>query len=551
MEVNNSFLTKTIEKQIGLNIIMQRLQVHTPYGKKAKDRMTVFLPKDINSLQGELALVEFFKELIDHYPELLRILRASFREIKDIEGSLVRVMGGEVLNELELFEIKSQVISMENLRKNLQHFNMKGLTAYLLHDLSQVLQLLDPEASGINSFYLYDCYSETLGLVRRNKRNTESLIAEENLRIKNNIYGETGIKPKLNGEIHLSKIDHEKVQLLKNCPLVYITSEGIQNIYFKAKASEKLLYLTDKLDSLRAREEEEELKVRKDLSRQIKALAEGLMANVVSLGKLDLLLGKVLLANSMKGSKPVVTNEPILTIKQGRHILVEETLGMQGMNYTPIDIALKEGVTLITGANMGGKTVALKLVAMVTALTQLGLFVPAEAAVVGMVNFIYFSTGDDQSIEAGLSTFGAEMVSLARVLKEVDQRGLLLIDELARGTNPHEGFAITKGVIQYLQSKPTITVITTHYDGLNELEGICHLQVVGLKYVAMEKLREAFALEGHYPRILEKYMDYRLEPVIEPEGIPMEALKIAELIGIQNEIISTAKGILAQRLPRE
>src|SRR5690606_38517419 len=120
---------------------------------------------------------------------------------------------------------------------------------------------------------------------------------------------------------------------------------------------------------------------------------------------------------------------------------------------------------------------------------QLGFYVPAKEATVGLFDFIYFSSGDQQSIQSGLSTFGGEIHGIGQILSRNGERGLLLIDELARGTNPTEGYGISKGIITYLKKSTFVSLITTHFDGLSNIKGIRHLQVVGLKNINLEDLK--------------------------------------------------------------
>ncbi len=546
--MSNFLMTKTTEKEIGLQAILQWLRVHTPYGKKAKDRMEPFLPGEIEGLEMELKQVELLGNLMEQEPVLIKALKSSFNAIKDIEGSMNRARADEILNEIELFEIKCQVMEMNHLSKNL-HYYLKGQLQNLqLEELLELEQLLDPEGYGIKSFYLYDCYSHELAGLRREKQSTERLIQEESQFLYQSIFQSTGIKPKANGEIHLSKTEVEKIKSLTECRQLYVASEGLQSIFFKIIPTVRLNQLNEALESLGILEEEEELKVRKELSLKIKKHSEPLIGNIEKIGRLDLLLGKVILGKKIKGCRPQILREGTLRIKMGRHPIVEEALAARGLKYSPIDMVVKEGATLITGANMGGKTVTLKLVALITAMAQLGLFVPAEVCALGIVEYIHFSTGDHQSVESGLSTFGAEMKALTHALGESNRRGLILIDELARGTNPQEGFAITHAVIEFLKEKPAITIMTTHHEGLSQITSIEHLQVIGLRDVTLEELKNAFQTEGHHGRVLEKYMDFRLEPMSKPQGVPMEALKIAELMGVKEEIIQRAEEILTARL---
>ena len=129
----------------------------------------------------------------------------------------------------------------------------------------------------------------------------------------------------------------------------------------------------------------------------------------------------------------------MLEFENGRNLQVEEILKSKGKEYCPISLSLKDGVTCITGANMGGKTISLKLSGQVAILAQYGFFVPAEKARVGLSNYMQILIGDSQSVERGLSSFGSEMEELKEIFDHGTERSVILIDEIASGTNPVEG----------------------------------------------------------------------------------------------------------------
>ena len=192
---------------------------------------------------------------------------------------------------------------------------------------------------------------------------------------------------------------------------------------------------------------------------------------------------------------------------------------------------------------MGGKTISLKLSGMVPMMAQYGLFVPCEKAKVGLSNYIQILIGDSQSVERGLSSFGSEMEELRIMLDNAQERSLLLIDEIASGTNPVEGLALTRSLIDYLKPEPYITLITTHFEALAEDREVKNMQVRGLADADFSKLDSElrYAKKAERINIIGKYMDYRLCAVEENREIPKDALNIAKMLGINNEIIEGAK----------
>jgi len=149
--------------------------------------------------------------------------------------------------------------------------------------------------------------------------------------------------------------------------------------------------------------------------------------------------------------------------------------------------------------------------------------------------YIYITAGDEQSIDLGLSTFGAEIRSVKEALLKSGSQGMILIDELARGTNPHEGYAISKAIINYLADKPCITIITTHFDGLVR-EGIRHLQVKGLRNIDFGNIKD--------PDAISEYMDYTLIEVHGEAVVPQDAINISRLMGVPEEILLQAEAIM-------
>jgi len=204
--------------------------------------------------------------------------------------------------------------------------------------------------------------------------------------------------------------------------------------------------------------EEEELKVREQLSRKIFVSRNLILENCEKLGQLDFTMGKTVYAEEHKCVKPEIIEGHTIEFMEGRHLEVEDILISKGKKYCPVSMSLADGVSCITGANMGGKTVSLKLAGLVQLLTQYGFFVPCDWARVGLCNFIQILIGDSQSLERGLSSFGSEMEELKEILDNSKSKSLILIDEIASGTNPVEGLALTRSLIEYLREKPYITL---------------------------------------------------------------------------------------------
>ncbi|HBV67098.1 MAG TPA: hypothetical protein DEF04_02130 [Clostridiales bacterium] len=241
-------------------------------------------------------------------------------------------------------------------------------------------------------------------------------------------------------------------------------------------------------------------------------------------------------AQKTNSVEPEIIENLEITVKSGRNLKLEKSLKEKHKTYVPVDLSLRKNAVCITGANMGGKTVSLRMIGQIAALAAYGMFIPCEYARLCLFDHIFISVGDDQSIEKGLSTFGAEIVNLKEALDYSEKRCLILIDELAGGTNPKEGYAITKAVVNYLKKKNCITVLTTHYDNVANDEDVQNLQVAGLVLPGEADLFKINNIDQ-----IAKYMDYRLIEVKYQKDIPKDAIKIAKMAGIYEEIIIDAE----------
>ena len=216
---------------------------------------------------------------------------------------------------------------------------------------------------------------------------------------------------------------------------------------------------------------------------------------------------------------------------------VQSSLRVRGVDYQRINVeSLGAEPTLLTGANMGGKSVLLQSVALAQVMCQYGFYVAAERAVVALCDAVYTISGDNADSKGGLSSFAAEMLSLNQVVERVSsgERPFVTIDELARTTNPVEGAAIVGAVIKYFSEQGVRSVIATHY---GNVDSVCQrLRIRGLVCTEGDVVTAAN---------LQRYFDYQPEPVTTTD-VPHEALRIATILGVDEQIIENIKKILTK-----
>ncbi|MFO3796255.1 MAG: DNA mismatch repair protein MutS, partial [Anaerolineales bacterium] len=225
---------------------------------------------------------------------------------------------------------------------------------------------------------------------------------------------------------------------------------------------------------LNAEERIHEIEVRlfREVCAALAKSAPRLLETAHTLAELDVFAALAEVAAVNGYVRPEVTTEPVLEIHQGRHPVVEQTL--EGERFVPNDVIFEAGeiVRIITGPNMAGKSTYLRQTALIVLMAQIGSFVPAQAARIGIVDRIFTRIGAQDEIHAGQSTFMVEMVETANILHHATSRSLLILDEIGRGTSTYDGLAIAWAVVEYIHNHPGLrakTLFATHYHELTQL----------------------------------------------------------------------------------
>jgi len=429
--------------------MIDQLELQSGYARRwLLDTEMMTRAEDIVACYDALRHFVEFVERVDkiHIDTLLFKLQG----LKDIRTTIRNLAGKQVLDDIELFEVKHLAILAGDVAKLLKQHDLDSVVA--IPPLDQVINILDPDGMKIATFYIYDSYCEQLKQLRSQMR------------------------------------QHPDQQ---------------DDLILQADALE---------DSVRA-----------DLSERLRPFATAIEQAQLALARTDVLMAKAMQMRAMGLTFPELSLDGMCRYEGIFHPQVQAAVTSHGRKYQPVDIAYGLQPTLITGANMGGKTVVLKTLTLCQLLFQFGFGIPAAQARIDVKDEIYFCIGDEQSVEKGLSSFAAEMKNIDAVIKasRMNKKLLALIDEPARTTNPTEGAALVSALLRVLDGKDMSLVMTTHYD-IEPGKAHC-LRVEGFE-------------NGE--------MDYRLVEVRDGE-VPHEALNIAQNLGIDTEWIETARAMLA------
>lgn len=472
------FIDENSLNRLNFKELLSRIDMYSGYGKNKLNNLSNFLVGEEDKLEKEFERMEKIYNLISNDKREMLKLEMILYKFDNIRKTIENAISDIILDTVDLFELKVQLMAMMELNLLLSE-NREVFSDFILEDIGELFAALDPNDEKIATFYIYESYSVILKEIRRQKKEVENKLFNEK--------------------------DYEIIQKLKN---------------------ERLSILVD--------EEREEFKIRRNLTALVKKFSSIFLNNTEKIGNLDFVLGKVRFAKEYNGIKPVVSKKKKIILEDAINLEVKEVLEAKNKKYTPISINLNVGTTMITGANMGGKSVALKTIAENVLLFQMGFYVFAKYASIPLLDFIFFVSDDMQDISKGLSTFGAEIIKLKEINSYVKNGiGLIVFDEFARGTNPKEGQKFVKALAKYLNDKSSISIITTHFDSVVE-NNMKHYQVVGLKNLDFEKLKNKLKVNNSLETIQDN-MDFTLEESTDTE-VPKDALNIAKLIGLDDEI---------------
>jgi len=456
----------------------------SPMGGRMLRRWLVFPLKDQKPIEERLDVVDyFFRE-----PEFRQVVDEQLHRVGDLERIISKVAVGRVTPR-EVVQLKNALQAVEVIKAactaacNSQHAREDEAPSPVIATIGERLSLCevirdriareienDPPQlvqkggvirNGVNDELdelRHIAYSGKDYLLQIQNREAE-LTGIQSLKIGyNNVFG-------YYLEVRNTYKDKVPAEWVRKQTLAqaerYITQE-------LKEYEEKILGAEDKILSL-------ESQLFNELVVAIQQFIPQIQVNATLLARLDCLLSFAKTAEEHRYVRPVIDDSDVIDIRQGRHPVIETELPIDEP-YVPNDIRLdqeRQQIIIITGPNMAGKSALLRQTALIVLLAQVGCFVPAEAAQIGLVDKIFTRVGASDNISLGESTFMVEMTEASNILNNVSPRSLVLFDELGRGTSTYDGISIAWAIVEYLHEQPKArarTLFATHYHELNEME---------------------------------------------------------------------------------
>src|SRR6478735_4820833 len=485
----------------GVPLIQILDQTITPMGSRNLRKWMVLPLKERARIEERLQTVNHF---FDH-EEVAEKIAEQFRQIADLERLISKVAVGRV-NPRELLQLKRALHAIAPVKQMLLNSGSPELLKFgnqidpceflyekidrelkedapmLLHQGGIIKEKVNAELDELRAI----AFSGKDYLLQIQKREVERT-GINSLKISyNKVFGYY---------LEVSNANKDKVpndwirkQTLVNAER-FITEE--LKVY-----EEKILHAEEKLSVI-------ELQLFQELVRHTAEFISQIQHNARIIAELDCLLSFAFVSKANKYSRPEISDSTRLAIKAGRHPVIEKQLPV-GESYVPNDILLDnetQQILIITGPNMAGKSALLRQTALITLMAQVGCYVPAEHALVGIVDKIFTKVGASDNLSRGESTFMVEMTETASILNNLSDRSLVLMDEIGRGTSTYDGVSIAWSIVEYLHNQKDYkakTLFATHYHELNQLaEDLprvknfnVSVKEIGDKIIFMRKLKE-------------------------------------------------------------
>ena len=442
----------------------------TPMGGRLLRRRMILPLKSVNEINRRLSLIEFFNK----EENLKYNIHDLLKSISDLDRLLGK-LAAERISPKELGNFRNSLISIEKIKELLLPYPDALAWITPLHSHKELID------------YLQSHLNEELP-VSINKGNViKEGVSEELDKLRNLLYsGKSYLDEMCQRESERTGISSLKIDF-NNVFGYYIE---VRNTH-KDKVPENWIrkqtlvnaerYITEELKEyesqiLGAEEKIAQLEhlLYKKIEEQVLVHMDTIQNNSKTIAEIDCAVGLSELAIAENYTKPIINEDFTINIKEGRHPVIEKSLPL-GEKYIPNDIFLDrdtQQIMMVTGPNMSGKSAVLRQTAIICLLAQIGSFIPAKHAEIGVLDRIFTRVGASDNISAGESTFMVEMNESANILNNITERSLILLDEIGRGTSTYDGISIAWAIAEYLHQHPTQpkTLFATHYHELNEMQ---------------------------------------------------------------------------------
>jgi hypothetical protein len=530
-----ALLDATSAQAVAFDWLVAAVAPVSVFGQRAFEKLQPFRAGEERAAQERAENIAFVAAALD--ATALDAVRDMLRNLPDATGAIVQASMSEVLGDVSYLELQRFCEAIDRIDARLA--GIRGITAISNVAVRAVAHTLAAGRSATDGFYLADAFDAELGAARRRLAQVQGELDASRGRAVERIAHTLGrddvggdefivMRSELHGSLPAG------VRVVREAPTYLLCA-----LEYDESTLAALARRDEVADGVAAAEE----RARAALSAVVREHATLLEEAARRLGELDVTLAAVDFTQRYHCTPAAVTVEPTLACSGGRFLPLALELEAAGRAFTPLNLELRD-VAVLTGPNMGGKSVCLRTCGFIASCAAFGLPVPAARASIGLFDEIaWLGIGGDDELGGLLSSFAREVLRLKQILARRAPRLLVLVDEFARSTTPHEGKALVVALLEVLRERGARAMLATHFGGVAIQAGARHFAVHGLRGIPerppTSDLQEALTT-------LAASMDYTIAEVGGDEAPRGDAIALTSLLGMDGDFVDAAYRALAQ-----
>jgi DNA mismatch repair protein MutS2 len=550
-----SFLDSKTVQSVAWDVYWNRIQPVHELGREYKQSVGPFLPGEEQAYETQVRWLDRVIRHVFREPGWMTACVTTLQKLPVVKSLLNGLKHQAILGLADWFIWKQWLIHARQLRELTAPISSSDALVHLdRFDWDGWLHLLNPQGDMTSTFALRDLQDPVWNRLEQRRVELERTLLQLKLKQSKRIREMTGLQPDRNRQVIVRKGSvpssdplgfSDLIAVCKKCNDLRYWMETEEEVVFQVVDDPEMEAVLTENRTLQFELEACQRELLTNLSCQFWKHVQEIERAAGEVGKLDYFLAVARLVQKEETWCWGELSCRALQIQSGWHPVYREYHDAKnpGRPWTPVTLNLGK-VNVLTGPNMGGKSVTLKTIGLIQILFQHGLPLPAERVTGIFCPWVRFHGGDDSDEALGLSSFGAELIRLADVLR-LQGKGLLLLDEVARSTNPEEGEALAVSIVETAWQREAITVCASHFSKVGNIPHITRFQVKGLR--DLPQLLQQFPSDSlpsnELLRLLQQHMDYTIVPVDHGE-VPHYALMIARILGVPEPIVERSFALL-------
>jgi len=511
------------------NLLYKTLNPLSYYGKRFKKEFKPFITEQHHKAILHYNLLSKIVKCERENKDDFAFIRSKLENILNIDEYLANLENKELENT-NFYQLRKFLINSISILKKINEQIPQTVNKSCIYDLEKLINIFDRFCDYQLGFHISS--NKFAKLLETKEEMNQIAQAKKNLLESRKKKISDLLNRPIDDKFQVTSNKHN-LDFLKRVDYLSIFEKQDDTFVFEFIKDEKVIKYEKDIDKLKEKYLLQEDKIKSELLNEINPHFSKIREIIKLIGEIDLLLAKSDLLIIENMSIPEISKDQLIEIKDAYNPIIKNRLSKNGQDFTPRNISLSKGIVAITGINMGGKTVTLRLINLVAKLVSYGMPVPARSCRCSLFDFIYFKTKDNNKVESGLSLFASEIKDIQFVIANKNKKGLIILDEIASGANPEVGKSVVLSFIEEIKDTELIVIFTTHYNGLNEYEYIQKWKTKGIK-------AEINSLKNVDIENISRMIDYSL--IKDTNDYSMEEiLKVIKALGLNESVLNSIR----------